>query len=126
MFKSIKKYLFIFIAFLSIIYFANDLRNIFNKNILELHTDNGTNLFITTNWLGFKVGGHNCISIDRLDSRIHSGRVAIKQYSGYNRNERINSIIKVRWLNNDSLVIIYSKLKNNNLKIDSLNWLKNK
>lgn len=104
-----------------VFYFPKFKQN-FKKKKFETKNENGVNLKIFTNWFEFYDGYHNLIRINRGIS--HSGLISTDYYFEENRSKRIDSVIKVEWLKNDSLIIIHSKLKNMEKKIDSLYWLK--
>ncbi|WP_299680370.1 hypothetical protein [uncultured Dokdonia sp.] len=119
-----KKYAPILIAILMIIYYSSDIKKSFQKVKFETKSSNGNELKIFTNWFEIQDGVHNKIQVIRTPNKISSGIVFRTYFSGNNRNERIDSVINVRWLRNDSLVILHTKLKNNQEKMDSLFWLK--
>ena len=125
MLKFLKKFYPILIAILVTFYYSSDLKQNFKKIKLETENSNGINLTISTNWFEIIDGGHNQIQIKRSLTTNNSGIMHRSYYFGENRNERIDNIINIEWQKNDSLIIIHTKLKNMEKRIDSLFWLKN-
>ena len=123
MLKFLKKNYLILISLLVLLINYNGLKKefkkAFKKTEFETENNNGIKLSIFTNWFEFEGGKHSIVQVHK------SGSFSKIYYFGENRNERIDSIVNIEWLNNDSLIVIHTKLKNMERKIDSLFWVKN-
>ena len=118
-----KTYPFLIVIFV-IYYYSSDLKQNFKHIKFKTENNNGINLTISTNWFKINDLGHNVIQIDKKYNPNHSGIISCNYYFGENRDERIDSVINIEWLKNDSLVVIITKLITNKVKTDSLFWLK--